>query len=148
LLAEQTAVVPAFLATAAFFERSHTVYVSAASGGFLLRLGHQSVRPELPGFHPGAQAQGPGHHHGLASKAICVLAGNPHPLGDHETWFDQGGTLDRTGGGVKCCLRHSSTPLSFWQVILPRDIALPSAPMPSPIRQGRAKLAQSNILLI
>ena len=109
LLAGPTAVLPQLLAVASMIEGSHTTYAGIANGEFKLRLSHERGQPGRIDFLARHQPTNPLHHHGLASKILCTLAGNNGPrLADHIANFSLGSASERARREVRSAPPSSS----------------------------------------
>ena len=97
LLAGQTGVFAALLATASALEASHTPYASMSQSGFIIVLSHERGQPGRPDFLARHQPTNPAHHHGLTAGVLCALGGSTQPLADHAACFSRGGPAESLG---------------------------------------------------
>jgi hypothetical protein len=110
LLVGQTEVLPGLLAIAAAAEGSHTTYAGATNEGFRLVLSHERGQAGRPDFLAHHQPANPLHHHGLAAKVICALAGSTYKLADHEAVFNAGGAAQQSRRELRATKHQDSAP--------------------------------------
>lgn len=98
LLLGQSEVLPGLLAFAAGVEGSHTVRVGMSQSEFKLVLSHERGRPGRSDYNPRHSPTQAAHHHGVASKILCTLAGAASPgLPDHVAAFGRSSTSESSG---------------------------------------------------
>ena len=138
LLVGQTDILPGFLAIAAALEGSHTVYVATSTSRVKLQLSHERGQPGRPGFLPNHQPTNPAHHHGLATKALCILGGSAQSRADHHVCFSTSGAAESPGSQVRLASSSSAGKVIALNALQTSSF-LPSPS--SPLRCPHARLA-------
>src|SRR6266850_59914 len=109
LLAGQSQVLACALAFASLVEGSHTTRVSISDSGVKVVLSHERGQPGRPDFLPQHDPANPLHHHGLASKILCTLAGSMQPLADHVACFRGVSAAERSSRQLSATVKQVPT---------------------------------------